>query len=107
VEPIRDAPTRPQLDPDPTQLRAKHEAQGGLCFYCEQPAWLPPRDRSDLSNHRAKTRATREHLIHKCVGGTDHDSNIVMACAACNHERGDSPVATWKSYVLARASICT
>jgi hypothetical protein len=30
-----------------------------------------------------------------------------MACAGCNHERGDAPVATWKSYVMARASIRT
>jgi hypothetical protein len=40
--------------------------------------------------------ANREHLVRKADGGTDHDSNIVMACAACNHERGDAPVDAYK-----------
>jgi hypothetical protein len=32
-------------------------------------------------------------------GGPDDDSNIVMACAACNHERQDTPVDVWKHFV--------
>jgi hypothetical protein len=96
----------------------KHAEQNGLCYYCEQPAWLaapPPPSKEDNLNwleerhanrRRQKTRATRGHLIPKRDGGTDDDSNIVMACAACNHERGDAPVDTWKSYVLARADTC-
>jgi hypothetical protein len=60
-----------------------------------------------MNRRRKKTRATREHLIRKADGGTDDDSNIVMACAGCNHERGDAPVDLWKRYVLARANTCT
>jgi hypothetical protein len=30
-----------------------------------------------------------------------------MACASCNHERQDTPVEVWKSYVINRAIICT
>jgi hypothetical protein len=33
-----------------------------------------------MHQRRKKTRATREHLIRKADGGTDADSNIVMAC---------------------------
>ena len=89
------------------QLRAKHEAQHGLCFYREQPAWLPerrfgkditpegdPGEDHHMNRRRKKTRATREHLIRKADGGTDADLNIVMACAGCNHEQGKTPVET-------------
>lgn len=97
------------------QLRAKHAAQDGLCFYCEQEAWLTekrlnkdlmsegnPGADHHMNRRRKKTQATREHLIRRCDGGTDADSNIVMACAGCNHERQDTPVEVWKWHVRAR-----
>jgi 5-methylcytosine-specific restriction endonuclease McrA len=91
------------------QLRRKHQEQDGLCFYCEQPAWLPalkgphPFSEEYASNRRrAKTRATREHLVRRADGGTDDDSNIVMACARCNHERQDTPVDVYKQMIMAR-----
>jgi hypothetical protein len=101
------------------QLVAKQQEQNGLCFYCEQPAWLPdPRPKSKdlqaegnlgedhhMNRRRKKTLATREHLVTKADGGGDNDSNIVMDSAACNHERGDAPVDVWKSYVN-RAITC-
>jgi 5-methylcytosine-specific restriction endonuclease McrA len=60
------------------------------------------------NRRRKKTRATREHLVRKADGGTDHDSNIVMACAACNHERGDAPVDAYKKAMPRVASyICS
>lgn len=31
---------------------------------------------------------TREHLIPKCLGGTNSSSNIRYACYDCNQERG-------------------
>ena len=57
------------------------------------------------NRRRKKTRATREHLVRKVDGGTDHDSNIVMASAGCNHERHDTPVDVWKSFVMSRAPL--
>lgn len=34
-----------------------------------------------------KLRATAEHLQARSDGGLDHPSNIVAACAHCNHRR--------------------
>ena len=31
---------------------------------------------------------TVEHIVPLCLGGTNEDSNITLACAPCNHERG-------------------
>ena len=31
---------------------------------------------------------TIEHIIPLCQGGTNDSSNITLACAPCNHERG-------------------
>lgn len=35
------------------------------------------------------TEATRDHLMPKCKGGTDHDFNIVLACKRCNNKKDD------------------
>jgi hypothetical protein len=91
------------------QLVQKHTERDGLCYYCEQPAWIAPlkgpnpySEEYASNRRRAKTRATREHLVRKADGGTDADSNIVMACAACNHERQDTAVEAWKHFVMSR-----
>lgn len=34
--------------------------------------------------------ATADHIIPKSKGGTDHVSNLVLACKTCNAEKGDS-----------------
>lgn len=31
---------------------------------------------------------TIEHKTPRCLGGTNNDDNIDLACPACNHERG-------------------
>jgi 5-methylcytosine-specific restriction endonuclease McrA len=65
---------------------ARFQQQGGLCFYCKNPCFMGEADQGQLSKKRM---ATAEHAIPSSKGGTDHLSNIVMACAACNHLRGD------------------
>ena len=42
--------------------------------------------------------ATIEHLQRKADGGTDHPSNIAMACKRCNDERGSTPWNEYKSF---------
>lgn len=34
------------------------------------------------------TDLTIEHLIPRSLGGTNEESNITLACAPCNHQRG-------------------
>lgn len=45
-------------------------AQGGRCFFCNQPL--------------SKTDATVEHLVARANGGADHDENCVACCAPLN-----------------------
>lgn len=66
-------------------------SQGGRCYYCCVRMWLTSPDELPAS-HRgeaalAKLRCTAEHLVAQCDGGTDAASNIVAACARCNHTR--------------------
>jgi 5-methylcytosine-specific restriction endonuclease McrA len=44
------------------------------CYYCR---------RAFIYHH-----LTIEHIIPLCLGGTNEPSNITLACAPCNHERG-------------------
>lgn len=42
-----------------------------------------------------KERATLEHLIPRAHGGSDGQANLCLACASCNHDRGDSDALYW------------
>jgi 5-methylcytosine-specific restriction endonuclease McrA len=64
-------------------------AQGGNCYYCQQPMWYKDpvnfADNNQLSIARAVLiKATAEHLIDKSDGGDDSHCNIVAACHYCN-----------------------
>lgn len=61
--------------------------QDGKCFYCLQQCFILDEERNGLGKKRL---ATAEHVIPLSKGGTDHLSNIVMACYACNSLRGNS-----------------
>lgn len=67
------------------------EQQGGSCYYCCVRMWLTSPDELPASRRGqaalAKLRCTAEHLVAQCDGGTDAASNIVAACARCNHTR--------------------
>src|SRR5689334_2532872 len=49
-------------------------AQGGLCFFCQNP--LP------------KTEASVEHLVASANGGADRDDNCVACCKSLNNMLG-------------------
>lgn len=67
--------------------------QGGLCFFCRNQCFLGEGDRNGLGKKRV---ATADHVIPQSQGGTDHLSNLVMACAACNQHRGDMKFGKFK-----------
>jgi hypothetical protein len=64
--------------------RAREKAwkrQRGLCFYCKKSV--------------AKHKATLDHRVPACLGGNLQDDNAVMACYACNHEKGSMPASVF------------
>ncbi|MDR3517619.1 MAG: HNH endonuclease [Azospirillaceae bacterium] len=48
--------------------------QGGRCFYCDAPVGA---------------KATFDHVIPQCYGGTDDPGNIVLAHRRCNQRKAD------------------
>lgn len=73
------------------QLARAYQAQKGKCFYCKCEAVLPDtkfRRANPRSGDWPRNVATREHLVRQSEGGSDEDSNVVMACAKCNWARG-------------------
>ena len=50
--------------------------QAGLCAYCEKPL----------------VTVTLDHVKPRSKGGSDDESNLVAACAPCNHAKGDLDV---------------
>lgn len=68
------------------------EAQQGQCFYCGQPmcneALEQFAQKHGLTVRQAKLlQCTGEHLTPYKNGGSSSKSNIVAACAFCNHQR--------------------
>jgi 5-methylcytosine-specific restriction endonuclease McrA len=55
----------------------------GRCVYCGIPARRPGR-----GVKRAPDLATLDHVVPKSFGGPLNRDNIVLACSACNNERG-------------------
>lgn len=78
---------RPQLIKAKKAMRARLEAeQGHRCCYCgvRFGAWVghwTPR----------LTRATLEHIIPRCEGGSDDWENLAAACLRCNKLRANEP----------------
>jgi len=61
---------------------ALSEAQNWRCCYCGILCDIYPEPR--------RNSATIEHVIELSRGGPDNWDNAVMACSACNNERGNS-----------------
>jgi hypothetical protein len=59
-------------------LRQLLFAQGGLCFFCDNP--LP------------MSEASVEHLLATSNGGSDHDENCVACCKSLNTLLGSKPL---------------
>jgi len=56
---------------------------GGHCVYCGHPARRP-----GPGVKRAPDLATLDHVVPRSSGGPLHRDNLVLACSACNNERG-------------------
>lgn len=70
-------------------------AQAGVCCYCDKPMLML----GDLSQKRfgalygltarqvRQRIASLEHLHRKADGGSNHRSNVALACVGCNTKR--------------------
>jgi 5-methylcytosine-specific restriction endonuclease McrA len=56
---------------------------GGCCVYCGIPARHPGR-----GVKRGPDLATLDHVLPRSAGGPLNRDNLVLACSACNNERG-------------------
>jgi 5-methylcytosine-specific restriction endonuclease McrA len=63
---------------------------GTNCFYCSVRLSFPKRSKKRQDQ---PTDATIDHIIPKAHGGSSGRHNIVLACFACNNERGDKDAA--------------
>lgn len=99
------------------KLRAKallFERQGGACFYCDRPTWMPSEGAKKAAarlemateGHRwhkeaRKRMATLEHLHRRVDGGPDKIENYVLACQGCNASRGGRKVEDHRAAMMA------
>lgn len=50
-----------------------YRRQNGLCCYCRKRV--------------TKSKATIEHVVPRCAGGSNRMENLAMACHKCNHKK--------------------
>ena len=65
---------------------------GLICHYCGGKVFdVGPiiRHRGSLCGYDCRTMATIDHIIPKSRGGTDVESNLVIACQSCNAKKKD------------------
>jgi hypothetical protein len=83
------------------KLKRLFTAQNGCCFYCQRQTYLAgwrafKALHPGMSTRGARYRqATIEHLLRRADGGTNRNSNVVMACLECNSHRGALPWTVW------------
>lgn len=71
---------------------AAFNKQSGCCYYCGSPMWEGSQKEFANKNkitkkYAARFQSTAEHLLARCDGGKDIESNIVAACIFCNRNR--------------------
>ncbi|MBQ0820901.1 HNH endonuclease [Microvirga terrae] len=64
----------------------------GRCVYCGIPARRP-----GPGVKRAPDLATLDHVMPKSFGGPLDRDNLVLACSACNNERGTMDAQAFKA----------
>ncbi|WP_201834589.1 HNH endonuclease [Microvirga zambiensis] len=64
----------------------------GCCVYCGKPARRPGR-----GVKRAPDLATLDHVAPRSAGGPLARDNLVLACSACNNERGTMDAAAFRA----------
>lgn len=67
-------------------LARLHEAQGGLCLFCQRDV---PLDQPIKQGRVPRNYPTLDHKIPLNQGGTWIKSNLVLACFSCNHIKGN------------------
>ncbi|MGX9983930.1 HNH endonuclease [Methylobacterium fujisawaense] len=82
-------------------LRALRKANGSRCHWCSKPV---RKARANLPSPMPHDIATLDHLEPRSRGGLTDGSNCVVACYACNTERGSMPVEQWQAKLAARSS---
>ncbi|MBF9196451.1 HNH endonuclease [Microvirga sp. BT290] len=65
---------------------------GGCCVYCGIPARRPGH-----GVKRGPDLATLDHVHPRSLGGPLTRDNLVLACSACNNERGTMAVETFRA----------
>ena len=95
------------------------QAAADRCVYCGCETWLPvsaaehayhvmpigTKAEVDARKRHGWRKATREHLIRKCDGGSDDLCNLALACAFCNSHRGEHEPEIWAIAVLAMVRV--
>jgi 5-methylcytosine-specific restriction endonuclease McrA len=69
----------------------------GRCVYCCKPARRPGR-----GVKRAPDLATLDHVVPRSTGGPLARDNLVLACSACNNERGTMDAETFRTLKAVR-----
>lgn len=59
-----------------------YHRQDGRCYYCDGEIRLPMTGEHKIG--LSKRIGTEEHIQPRCLGGTNHAFNRVIACAWCN-----------------------
>jgi hypothetical protein len=79
------------------KVREKLLAQNTVCFYCNKgfsrkKLGLPRKDKPGALNMHNRAAPTIEHLEARSIGGTNKQSNYVLAHCLCNALAGNRPV---------------
>lgn len=76
-------------------LKKLFEREGGRCKYCNRQVRMRA---SDL-DYRTTLDATADHVIPRSRGGGSGMDNLVLACADCNHQKGNLMPQAWATYL--------
>lgn len=68
-------------------MLALHEIQGGLCAYCRFAVVHP--ENPDRPAHEDPLSPSLDHVVPRSRGGSNCQTNLLLAHRACNEERGD------------------
>ena len=69
------------------------ERDGNRCHYCGCETVLSGHNPTNLD------AATRDHKISLARGGSNHASNIVLACLSCNRSKGHMRADTFELHL--------
>lgn len=78
--------------------------QFGRCCYCGEPVLMDTESRLD------PRYGTTDHVVPRAAGGSDRESNKVLACYRCNSLKGDMALVVflarcWEAITCKDASV--